>query len=127
MVAQLGSRRKLNLPPQPVVTYVEGDTYKVDSVRSGNDYTATVADDGSVTCDCPARGRCCHMGFVAVEHARRLMQQRVEDIDALVKEIMRLCENECLDRFEKDDAIWKLAKRIEIARRRERESERLVA
>jgi hypothetical protein len=60
-------------------------------------------------------------------HTRqKLPPAPVEDIDALLVEIKTVCENDFLDAREKDDLIWKLAKRIEIARRRERESEREV-
>ena len=59
-------------PPEPIITHLEGDAYEVLSRRTFNLYHATVAPDGTVMCDCPARGACYHIGFVRVAHQRRL-------------------------------------------------------
>lgn len=126
MVAQLENQRKLKDAPAPVVTHVgeceHGDEYDVHSQRSGAHYRATVDNDGRVICLCPSRTRCYHAPHVALAHQRRLAVARTgEDIDQLVEQIKTLCGNEFMEAWEKDREIWELAKRIEIARRIERE------
>jgi hypothetical protein len=128
MVARNGFARS-TFQPAPVVTHVgsdeAGDDYNVHSERSDKDYLARVDRDGKVRCFCPATASCYHVPHIALAHQRRAAALRtVDDIDGLVTQIKRLCESDCepMSPYEKDRAIWELAKRIEIARRRERES-----
>jgi len=72
MLAQNQTTIKNSLPP--IVTHLAGDDYSVYSPRSGNTYTARVEADGTTAiCDCPARARCWHLGFVEQAHERRTL------------------------------------------------------
>lgn len=70
MLARKQQRGNNNPPPAPVVTpTTQPGAYNVRSRRSGNIYLATVGSDGSVSCGCPAHGRCYHTPHVERAHA----------------------------------------------------------
>jgi hypothetical protein len=68
MIHERNRKRTRNQPPAPTVTRREDGGYNVHSRRSDNDYVAHVAQDGTITCDCKARGSCYHLAYVKRAH-----------------------------------------------------------